>query len=291
MNGRKTTRPLLRSAGVAAAMMALALGGCALTVAGGDTPPRLSPAPLPTYRTGETFQFSRGRLESVAAVSGDNVVWQDERGDRERRNRDFIIEGDRWQAIPSYQAGRTSGPGDLWPLAVGRTATFITPDAGGGHTWRCRVTGTLKADVPAGRFDAFRIRCVTGLRPGPVDERIWYFAPRLGHSVVYVLKHDGRVTRRYDLIAAQPGLSRLGAAEKETYDSVFQKALETVRSGTPVRSTLMLAGHRLTVTPTATFREKSGQYCRRYVVTLGNTHPYPGIACRDGDGVWRIATR
>lgn len=284
------TRFFRRFLGVSTTIAALALGGCVLTTAG-DTRLHLSPAPVPAYRAGDAFQFSGGRLEVVAEVGGNDVVWQNERGGRDRRNRNFIIDGLGWKAVPSYQVGRAEGPDTLWPLEPGRTATFITPNDESERTWRCAVTSALTTDVPAGRFDAFRVRCVTGWEPDPVDERIWYFAPDLGHYVVYVLKRDGEVYRRHELIATEPDLARMTPADRQAYDSAFQAALEKARSGTPVKSVSGIAGGILAVTPTATFRESGGRFCRRYVVTLGGTRSYPGLACRDGDGIWRIAVR
>ena len=50
-------------------------------------------------------------------------------------------------------------------------------------------------------------------------------------------------------------------------------------------------GHSGTVTPTRTYREPEGRYCREYTQTVligGEQHTAYGTACRRPDGTWEI---
>lgn len=251
--------------------------------------PVLAPAPLPTYTVGDSFRFTRGRSEAVAEVGADTVVWANRAGDRMTRNRNFIVTGPEWRAVPGYRASDRRGPDALWPLQVGKSARFVTVSGAGNQTWRCSVTGTRQASVPAGTFDVFRVRCVSGARPGPVYEHVWYYAPDVGHYVVYVFKRDGRVRERSDLIAKNPDFAALGEPGRATVDRVFQTALESSLSGVAVGESLN-GGGAVSVMPSGTFRDAKSGFCRTYRLTLGiagNTRAFPGIACRGEDGIWR----
>jgi surface antigen len=50
-------------------------------------------------------------------------------------------------------------------------------------------------------------------------------------------------------------------------------------------------GHWGTLTPSRTFRDATGRYCRDYRQTVtigGQEHQGNGSACREPDGIWRI---
>ena len=51
------------------------------------------------------------------------------------------------------------------------------------------------------------------------------------------------------------------------------------------------SGHSGTITPTRTYREPEGRYCREYTQTVmigGEQHTAYGRACRRPDGTWQI---
>lgn len=279
----RRAKRFLHGVGLAAAA---AVSGCVTLP---SVAPALSPAPLPAYTVGDSFRFTRGRSETVAAVNGKSVVWTNAAGDRVTRNRDFIVTAPQWRAVPGYLGGSRNGPGALWPLRVGNSAEFVTTGGTGERTWKCSVTGTREAHVPAGTFDVYRIRCVSGVRPDPVYEHVWYYAPAVGHYVVYVFKRDGRVQERTDLVAKDPDLKSLGKPARATVTRVFQTALEKSLSGVAVSDSLG-GGGAVSVAPSGTFRDAKSGFCRTYRMTLnlaGNSRAFPGIACRGKDGIWR----
>lgn len=70
-----------------------------------------------------------------------------------------------------------------------------------------------------------------------------------------------------------------------------QKALENSPSGKSVSWKNPDTNHRGSVTPTRTYQNKQGSYCREYTqeVTIGGeTQKAYGTACRQPDGQWLI---
>lgn len=70
-----------------------------------------------------------------------------------------------------------------------------------------------------------------------------------------------------------------------------QKALENAKSGTKVVWKNPDTNHSGSVTPTKTYQNREGRYCREYTqeVTIGGeTQKAYGTACRQPDGQWVI---
>lgn len=70
-----------------------------------------------------------------------------------------------------------------------------------------------------------------------------------------------------------------------------QQALESNRTGQQSSWQNPDSGHSGRVTPTRTYQNVSGQYCREFQqdVTIGTeTHQAYGTACRQPDGSWKI---
>ena len=70
-----------------------------------------------------------------------------------------------------------------------------------------------------------------------------------------------------------------------------QNALETTPAGQTSIWRNPVNGHWGTVTPSRTFQDASGRYCRDYRQTVtvdGQEHQGNGTACRETDGAWRI---
>lgn len=179
--------------------------------------PRLPPAPRPAVRLGDTYVFGATSVRRVAAVSAAGLTWTTTDGQSMRTSRDFftpVLE----QTLPDRRiASRLSGqPGSLWPLTVGKTATFseartTSPTAFKReiHTalrWDCAVLDTRVSQVPAGDFDTFHVAC-KAYRPGfflPLQSVTWDYAPSLGHYVRRTWFEGGR-QRQSQLGAALPG--------------------------------------------------------------------------------------
>ena len=140
---------------------------------------------------------------------------------RQRTTRDFftpVLE----QTLPDRRiTSELSGqPGALWPLSVGKTATFsesrtvalstsitaFNRDITTQLRWTCEVVDTRVSQVPAGDFDTFHVAC-KAYRQGfflPVQTVTWDYAPSLGHYVRRTWFEGGR-QRQSVLGAALPG--------------------------------------------------------------------------------------
>lgn len=246
---------------------------------------------MPNYAAGDAFLFTSGRWEKVLDVRGDTVIWAGRDGGRIERTRNFVATTGRWRAASSLQAGWIGGPDTLWPLRVGASADFIEIGDDDEREWRCRVTGTFRTEVPAGAFDVFRVRCLSGARPETVHERVWYFAPEIGHSVFHLVRRDGRAVLRDELVAHVPDLSRFDSRARAAVNRTFQDALEQNLSGREKVSLPAGGAPNAAVTPLATFRNGEGRFCRTYRLALNagsDEHRYPGMACRSRQGVWLI---
>lgn len=266
------------------------LAGC-ITIA--DQRPRLAPAPIPSFKPGTTFVFTKGRTDTVSAVGADFVVWSDRQGNRRTRSPNFVHTTAEWREVPVYQTGFKVGPDALWPLQLGKRVKFYAVGSQSERMWRCRVTGTRNVNVRAGQFDIYRVRCRSGSKPATVHERIWYYAPAIGHYVLYIYKRDRKTRRRHELVAVLPSAENLSAETRNIIAAVFQDSLENSPSGTPVAAMVEQNSTSVAVLPTMTFRNESGEFCRNYIqmfASNGASSQFPGLACREKDGVWRIPT-
>ena len=271
-------------------MAALLVAGCVTT-----RPSRLylPAAPLPTYTAGDSYHYTNGRRDTVIAANGSDVIWADREGKKRIRSRNFVLTTSQWKMASDVRAADPRGPDSLWPLLNRRTAEFVAVGRSANKTWSCRVTTARETQVPAGKFEVFRVRCRTESSETGAEERIWYYAPNLGHFVRYQYKKDGKTRRRYDLIAVRPSPSRLPVETRDRFVDLLQTALETTISGDTVDLPEEGGAPAVEIHLIATFRNEAGLYCRNFVETLKWTDRatrYPGLACREGDSVWRIPT-
>jgi surface antigen len=81
--------------------------------------------------------------------------------------------------------------------------------------------------------------------------------------------------------------------DKRLHAEAAQRALESTPSGTSVPWRNPDNGHAGTVTPTRTYQNAQGAYCREFqqTVTVDSKQERAyGTACRQPDGSWRIAS-
>jgi surface antigen len=87
--------------------------------------------------------------------------------------------------------------------------------------------------------------------------------------------------------------STLDAQDRRIAAQNSQSALETVPSGTTTTWHNPDSGNSGTLTPTRTYQNASGQYCREFqqTITIGGQQQQSfGTACRQPDGSWRIVS-
>jgi len=83
----------------------------------------------------------------------------------------------------------------------------------------------------------------------------------------------------------------LDQRDKEIAMKAAQQSLEGQRSGSTQGWKNPDSGNSGTFTPTRTYQDGSGQYCREYrqTITLGDrTEQAFGSACRQPDGNWKV---
>lgn len=203
-----TSRPASRWA-VAAMMliMAGAAGAAAAEPAGGAEAQNPSAPGLPTYEVGQTVIYSDDVVQHVVAVDERTVHWAGEGGKRFVASRNFVV-----PELHSTFRGRTvdmrviGTPDELFPLKIGNYTRFalgrvITAENGATRSdtahWQCEVAETEEIEVPAGRFDTFRIVCEQIGKANRIAKRrvVYNYAPSLGH-VARVITHDFRSNER-----------------------------------------------------------------------------------------------
>ena len=82
---------------------------------------------------------------------------------------------------------------------------------------------------------------------------------------------------------------RLDERDRLQQERAAQQALENTRSGQTVGWNNPDSGNSGTVTPTSTFQNSQGQYCREIHQTItidGQTEEVTGTACRRPDATW-----
>jgi surface antigen len=92
------------------------------------------------------------------------------------------------------------------------------------------------------------------------------------------------------LVGGQVGKS-LDDYDRQMLEKSSRQALEFSPSGSSVEWKNPDSGNRGSVTPTKTFKNESGMYCREYVQEIivgGEKQKAYGKACRQPDGNWKI---
>jgi surface antigen len=92
------------------------------------------------------------------------------------------------------------------------------------------------------------------------------------------------------LIGQEVGRS-LDRADRMAMENTAQESLEYSRTGLSRSWRNPDSGHSGSFTPTRTYREPEGRYCREYTQTVmigGEEHRAYGTACRQPDGSWKI---
>lgn len=257
----------------------------------------------PAYRPGDAYVYSDGRVEIVDAVDGDMVAWrgQDDSGFRASRN--FVLPRVFWRTGTRIGMRRLSAAPDiLWPLTVGRRASF-TADAvlmrdsdrqdrtAWRETWDCEVAGIETVDVPAGRFDTFRVVCFRQVRPrGVAWRRVWHYAPAVRHYIRRIDSHsDGSPPRVVDLVAVRLGGAGWPPAARTGLSWALADGLENRPDGESFTWQSSGVDGVVRIEIGTTSRDAAGATCRSYAQVLtepGGERRYPGFVCRGPSGGW-----
>jgi|CXWL01.1.fsa_nt_gi surface antigen len=83
----------------------------------------------------------------------------------------------------------------------------------------------------------------------------------------------------------------LDSADMAAYNNTSRHALEDARPGQTLPWKNPESGNYGSITPSNTYQNASGQYCREYtqtIVVAGKKQSGHGTACRESDGTWKI---
>lgn len=257
--------------------------------------------PLPAYTVGDRFTYDDGRSEEVVAVHGDWVDWRRSNGFTWTGHRDFIMPSRDWQSATrtGHLEKLTVPQGAIWPLQTGRSVRFtyasktVWKDGSDEKTfaykWRCHVQDWQSVTVPAGAFETIPVSCrrYSGRTGTYYGERIWYYAPRVGHYILYTDESRSRGMRKRALTSYHLKLPDLSASQSAFYNANLQTALQTVRS--KKTHTADGEGMHVAITPIRTFRGAAGVFCREYRRTIemaGRDYHAQATSCRMNDGKW-----
>lgn len=198
----------------------------------------LPPAPRPVYHQGQVFVYGKARLRQVSAVKDDLIVWGNRNGELYRTTGDFFLPRVYQKSDERVVLRRFGGdPGALWPLAVGKRASFTeyrSTFRGQGaapeereRRWTCEVDDARITRVYAGGFETYRVTC-RSYRANPLSLRAhepllvitWDYAPQLGHYVrrEWVQRNRGKRVI-HELSAAMPA----SLATPQRLDAVLRR--------------------------------------------------------------------
>jgi surface antigen len=85
--------------------------------------------------------------------------------------------------------------------------------------------------------------------------------------------------------------NRMDAADRREANEAAARSLETATAGTTASWSNPDSGNSGTFTPTRTYQNSDGSYCREYQQTViigGEEQKSYGTACRQSDGTWKI---
>lgn len=267
--------------------------------------PKLDGSVFPVYAPGDTFVYSDGQVDTVVEIDGDNIRWTTNRGVTFISHRNFILPAASWQSAMRSEETTVDVASDiLWPLHVGESASFTatTVDSFAGRSdghsgtkqsWRCTVDGTDTITVAAGTFESYRIACrIAAESPKLPKERVWYFAPTIGH---YVRRDDtydtSKLAQRVELVAIRLGGEGWPPAARAGLGWALQHTLESESKGKSIKWESSGVESKVTIRPTAARRVDESSYCRTFEQTIvreNNRRVYPGVACRESSGQWLI---
>ncbi len=259
----------------------------------------------PIYEAGSTYVYSDGRVDSVVGLKGDTVRWQRNDGTKFTSYRNFLLPWIYWQTEAGSGKWTVDGkPWALWPRESGQeiafSATAVEQRAGrpgsltkSAEDWRCRLDGRKRVTVVAGTFDTIKLVCERAASEWTMARSlVWYYAPSIQH---YVRLEDRESTERApkqtELVTIRPGGTGWPPIARAALSRAVEQALETVSNGkaTPWRSSGV--DTRVTIRPTSRFKSGEGRLCRTFLQTWSDAQgrrSYPGAACRDDAGRWRI---
>lgn len=184
--------------------LALILTGCA-TVEEQPAKTALEPMANPQkYRVGTTFNgLKNGKpySEKVLTANNGSYTKEDNEGCMWTRTEMFspTLSWENCNGRSGTQ--KVEAEGDLWPMEVGKTATYrFSGTNSKGDSWssvqRCKVEDTVSVTTSTGDHDVYKVVCRDEWRT-----RTSYMSPAAGHRVLFTNRHNRRgTTDTYEIL-------------------------------------------------------------------------------------------
>jgi len=258
---------------------------------------------LPTYQPGEYFFYDSG-LSMIATASDDGLVeWKYGSGATSTGYANFLIPQLSWESNPDRSESTTdASPNFLWPLNVGKSGRFnitqtlikneSSPPDEIKRTWECKVEGTEKVVVPAGKYDTYVVSCSRY----STDDKDWrgrhryYYSPDIRHYVM-VEKDYARRTSTIERLSKHGFNSNyLPQEDQITLKDELYQVLEKGQLGQAeswVSSSDQISAMLI---PYQSFKGSREQQCREYRSIYnvgGRVHQHTRKACQAADGSWQ----
>lgn len=261
--------------------------------------------PLPSYSQGTDFVYENGEVDRVESVKGGEVKWRRSDGVYIISDRNFLLPRRYWEA--EKQRGKavlTGGDKSIWPSRKNETKSYVTVKTvidranesnmkSVEESWRCTNEGRRRLTVAAGAFDTVRFVCIRAENSeSDSARRVWHYAPELRHYVrLDEFSKDRPNARRRELVAIRPGALKWPPVARAALEQRLIAALNETPVGGAAKWKSSGISTDVTVKLSSEYFNPKGRQCRRYLQIWSRgarERRYPGVACRDKDGDWRL---
>ena len=267
-----------------------------------ESEPRL---PLAAYVQGSEYVYQNGEVDRVESVKPDEIKWRRSDSEYLIGAPNFLLPAKYWET--SEMRGKailTGGDKNLWPSQENETKSFqvvktVIDRADENkmtrteERWSCANEGRRRLTVPAGTFETVRLVCTRDEEGGNTSaRRVWDYAPAIRHYVrLDEFTRDEPNARRRELVAIRPGASNWPPVARAALERRLVAALGETAVGNAVEWKSSGIPTEVKVELTSEYIDSMGRQCRRYrqIWSQGSRERhYPGVACRDKSGKWRL---
>lgn len=261
--------------------------------------------PLPSYIRGTEFVYQNGEIDRVESVKTGEVKWRRSNGEFAIADPNFLLPRKYWETPTRRgKAVVTGGDQPVWPGKAKETKSYVTVKTvieradessmkNAEESWSCTNEGVGRLTVQAGTFDTVRFVCTrTDGNAQKPARRVWHYAPDIRHFVrLDEFTSDSPTARRRELVAVRPGALKWPPVARAALEQRLIATLDKTPVGGAANWRSSGIATDVTVKVTAEFFDPMGRRCRRYIQTWSERsreRQYPGVACRDKGGGWRL---
>lgn len=261
------------------------------------------PAKKPSYAVGEYFSYDNGKVMLVSALDSNNVVWKYNNGLAVTAMRDFTVPPLQWNTSDKKSVtSKQVVSGQLWPLKVGNSETFITTQnlfttmsevpRVVQRKYRCNVKSSGEVTVEAGAFNVFEIVCSRY----SLQSNSWrgtdtfYYSPEVGHYVQLKKERKGSFAEIQKVRKVGFNSTYLNQSDQQKLKRTLFEALSQNPDGVSSSWTSATANISVDLVPINTFYDENGNKCRKYQSIYnvnGKIRQQENAFCQVETGKWQ----